>query len=188
MVGPCSSCCRAIERGRWTLLDEDAALDEGEFFAVATEYFFGRPVELAEQHPQLYDLLRVYYRQDPARRPSVAARLTRRTRAGHDLDRTPVPLPMLHRVRLIRYNHNRSGVGGERNLEDRYMATVSEIVAAAAQLDPEQFLELRRELDRLEQELWEAELDQTTAELEQAHVTDEDIDQMVMKRRRESRR
>jgi Mlc titration factor MtfA (ptsG expression regulator) len=60
--------CRAIERGRWTLLEEDAALNEGEFFAVATEYFLGRPVELAEQHPQLYDLLRTYYRQDPARR------------------------------------------------------------------------------------------------------------------------
>ena len=60
--------CRALERGRRTLLDEDAATNKGEFFAVATEYFFGRPVALAGQHPRLYELLRDYYRQDPGQR------------------------------------------------------------------------------------------------------------------------
>jgi Mlc titration factor MtfA (ptsG expression regulator) len=59
--------------GRATLLDRYGATNEAEFFAVATECFFERPVPLAQRHPQLYDLLRDYYRQDPAAR--VAGRL-----------------------------------------------------------------------------------------------------------------
>jgi len=62
--------CRAIEQGRRTFLRGDAAIDEGEFFAVATEFFFSRPVALAEHHPPLYEVLRDYYRQDPAQRPA----------------------------------------------------------------------------------------------------------------------
>src|SRR5262249_35377008 len=61
---------RASERGRATLLDDYGATDPGEFFAVATERFFDRPVEMREWHPNLYDLLRDYYRQDPATRLS----------------------------------------------------------------------------------------------------------------------
>jgi Mlc titration factor MtfA (ptsG expression regulator) len=59
---------RASERGRATLLDQYGATDEGEFFAVATECFFDQPVEMARRHPELYELLREYYRQDPATR------------------------------------------------------------------------------------------------------------------------
>src|SRR5262249_3994686 len=59
---------RAAERGRATLLDEYGADNAGEFFAVATECFFDRPVPLRERHPKLYELLRDYYRQDPAAR------------------------------------------------------------------------------------------------------------------------
>lgn len=40
----------------------------GEFFAVATEAFFTRPVDLRTFEPDLYTELRSYYRQDPARR------------------------------------------------------------------------------------------------------------------------
>ncbi len=40
-----------------------------EFFAVATERFFCRPVALAEAKPVLYGALREFYRQDPAVRP-----------------------------------------------------------------------------------------------------------------------
>jgi hypothetical protein len=58
----------ASERGRATLLDHYGATDEAEFFAVCTECFFDRPVEMRRQHPQLYDLLREFYRQDPAER------------------------------------------------------------------------------------------------------------------------
>jgi Mlc titration factor MtfA (ptsG expression regulator) len=54
--------------GRVTLLDSYGATDEVEFFAVASECFFELPVELKREHPHLYDVLRRYYRQDPAAR------------------------------------------------------------------------------------------------------------------------
>lgn len=56
------------EQGRATLLDQYGTKDEGEFFAVATECFFDKPMQLARRHPRLYELLRDYYRQDPAAR------------------------------------------------------------------------------------------------------------------------
>jgi MtfA peptidase len=45
-------------------------VNPGEFFAVATEVFFDRPLELAAETPELYAVLRDFYRQDPARRAS----------------------------------------------------------------------------------------------------------------------
>jgi hypothetical protein len=68
------------------------------------------------------------------------------------------------------------------------MKTVDQIVAAVSGLDAAQFLKLRRKLDRLEQKLWDAELKATTAKMATAHVTDKEIDRMVMRRRHESRR
>jgi Mlc titration factor MtfA (ptsG expression regulator) len=59
---------RASEHGHATLLDKYGTTNEAEFFAVATECFFDKPVQMARRHPQLYDLLREYYRQDPAAR------------------------------------------------------------------------------------------------------------------------
>jgi Mlc titration factor MtfA (ptsG expression regulator) len=58
----------ASEHGQATLLDQYGTTNEGEFFAVATECFFDRPVALRQRYPRLYELLRDYYRQDPARR------------------------------------------------------------------------------------------------------------------------
>jgi len=58
----------ATEAGQPTLLDEYGTTSVAEFFAVATECFFNRPLDMAEQHPGLYDLLRGYFRQDPAAR------------------------------------------------------------------------------------------------------------------------
>ena len=60
--------CQAAERGHATLLDPYGATNPAEFFAVATECFFENPVELGEQRPELYELLRAYYHQDPAGR------------------------------------------------------------------------------------------------------------------------
>ncbi len=68
------------------------------------------------------------------------------------------------------------------------MKTVDEIVAAAAKLSPEQLMRLRRRLDRLEKKVWEAELERTSEELKKARVTEEEIDRLVLRRRRESRR
>ena len=45
-----------------------ASVSPSEFFAVATETFFQRPVAFAEHKPELYDVLRDFYRQDPAAR------------------------------------------------------------------------------------------------------------------------
>ena len=56
------------EQGRPTLLDNYGTTNVGEFFAVATECFFDRPVELTNEHPRLYALLRDYFGQDPASR------------------------------------------------------------------------------------------------------------------------
>jgi hypothetical protein len=68
------------------------------------------------------------------------------------------------------------------------MVTVDEIVAAAEKLKLDQFLRLRGRLDRLEKRLWKAESARAGQELEAAGVTDEDIDRMIMRRRREGRR
>jgi Mlc titration factor MtfA (ptsG expression regulator) len=59
------------EDGRPTLLDDYGTKNEGEFFAVATECFFERPVEMSQRHRRLYEILRDYYRQDPAARTHV---------------------------------------------------------------------------------------------------------------------
>jgi Mlc titration factor MtfA (ptsG expression regulator) len=53
--------------GRTTVLDEYGATNPAEFFAVATECFFEKPRVLLKRHPELYDELKGFYRQDPAR-------------------------------------------------------------------------------------------------------------------------
>ena len=63
---------RDAEHDRPSALDEYGATNKAEFFAVATESFFEKPVQLEREHPALYGQLREFYRQDPARRtPSV---------------------------------------------------------------------------------------------------------------------
>src|SRR6266513_1084643 len=59
---------RDAEQDRPSALDEYGATNKAEFFAVATESFFEKPVELEREHPALYTQLRQFYRQDPARR------------------------------------------------------------------------------------------------------------------------
>jgi Mlc titration factor MtfA (ptsG expression regulator)/Tfp pilus assembly protein PilF len=54
------------EYHRPTLLDPYGATNPAEFFAVASECFFLRPVEMRRRHPQLYHLLAEWYRQEPA--------------------------------------------------------------------------------------------------------------------------
>jgi len=48
------------------LMDHYGATNPAEFFAVATETFFERPVEMAHQHRELYQELAGFYRVDPA--------------------------------------------------------------------------------------------------------------------------
>lgn len=51
--------------GRESLLDQYGATNPAEFFAVATETFFEQPRQMAQQHAELFELLRAYYRIDP---------------------------------------------------------------------------------------------------------------------------
>jgi MtfA peptidase len=61
------SALRAAEAaGRQTVLDTYGAMNEAEFFAVATETFFERPAVLRAHHPRLYRALQAFFRQDPA--------------------------------------------------------------------------------------------------------------------------
>jgi MtfA peptidase len=56
----------AVDGGEDTFLDPYAAEDESEFFAVASEEYFERPVMLRKSHPTLYRLLQEFYGLDPA--------------------------------------------------------------------------------------------------------------------------
>jgi MtfA peptidase len=63
---------RLADEGHKTFLDSYGATNEAEFFAVATEEFFDRPLALQTHSPDLYRLLGEYYRQDPAQREQRA--------------------------------------------------------------------------------------------------------------------
>jgi Mlc titration factor MtfA (ptsG expression regulator) len=56
-----------------SMLRSYAGTNPGEFFAVATETFFTRPVDLADRHPDLYTVFTDFYRQDPAARARAHA-------------------------------------------------------------------------------------------------------------------
>jgi MtfA peptidase len=58
--------CERVDAGEDTLLDPYGAEAEEEFFAVASEAFFVAPREFKAEHPRLYELLRGFFRQDPA--------------------------------------------------------------------------------------------------------------------------
>ena len=51
--------------GEETLIDHYGATSPAEFFAVVTETYFGKAVQLASQHPALFAELRDYYKVDP---------------------------------------------------------------------------------------------------------------------------
>jgi MtfA peptidase len=57
---------RVAEEGKQSILDTYGAENPAEFFAVATEAFFERPLELRAKHGALYEELRAFYDQDPA--------------------------------------------------------------------------------------------------------------------------
>src|SRR2546426_10003720 len=59
---------RDIAEDRGSALDEYGATNKAEFFAVATETFFEKPLQLEREHPELYGQLQQFYQQDPARR------------------------------------------------------------------------------------------------------------------------
>jgi MtfA peptidase len=64
----------AVERGRRDTIDSYGATNPAEFFAVITEAFFERPRQLRRKHPELYEQLARFYRQDPAEQDPSKAR------------------------------------------------------------------------------------------------------------------
>lgn len=48
-----------------TVMDNYGATNPAEFFAVATETFYEKPKQLQQDHTELYDLLKEYYKVDP---------------------------------------------------------------------------------------------------------------------------
>ncbi len=59
---------RRVAAGVPTPIDDYAAEDSGEFFAVASEAFFVHPGDLREAYARVYAQLSRFYRQDPAAR------------------------------------------------------------------------------------------------------------------------
>jgi Mlc titration factor MtfA (ptsG expression regulator) len=59
---------RETENGMHTFLNAYGATNEAEFFAVATEQFFDQPHLMIRNSPELYRVLKEYYRQDPVMR------------------------------------------------------------------------------------------------------------------------
>ncbi len=68
----CTPAYERVQAGE-SVLRGYAATNIAEFFAVATEAFFNRPVDLAEHEPDLYDVLRSFYEQDPVLRFALDA-------------------------------------------------------------------------------------------------------------------
>ncbi len=56
---------------RKSVFDHYGATNEAEFFAVAVETFFEKPQRLQREQPEVYDALRLYFRQDPLARLRV---------------------------------------------------------------------------------------------------------------------
>jgi MtfA peptidase len=53
-----------VANGYRVLINDYGLSSESEFFAVASEYFFQMPRELSELHPNVYELLLVFYQVD----------------------------------------------------------------------------------------------------------------------------
>ncbi len=61
-----ASLLRDIRRGRRGPIDEYGASSPAEFFAVVTETFFEKPIQLKRRNPELYEEFRKLYKLDPA--------------------------------------------------------------------------------------------------------------------------
>jgi Mlc titration factor MtfA (ptsG expression regulator) len=57
-----------LEKNHRHLIDAYGATNPAEFFAVVTEAFFEKSLQLKSRHPELYEQMCSFYRQDPASR------------------------------------------------------------------------------------------------------------------------
>ena len=70
---PYDDFCRRVDDGEETIIDPYASEAPAEFFAVLSESFFEIPDVVAGEYPDLYNLFRRYYRQDPLARQMKTA-------------------------------------------------------------------------------------------------------------------
>jgi Mlc titration factor MtfA (ptsG expression regulator) len=64
--------CRDVDSGIDLAIDEYAAENPAEFFAVMSEAFFESPAVVRAAYPEVYVQLAQFYRQDPALRSGPA--------------------------------------------------------------------------------------------------------------------
>jgi Mlc titration factor MtfA (ptsG expression regulator) len=57
-----------LEKNHRHLIDAYGATNPAEFFAVVTEAFFEKSLQLKNRHPELYEQMCSFYQQDPASR------------------------------------------------------------------------------------------------------------------------
>ena len=68
------------------------------------------------------------------------------------------------------------------------MSKLDGLIKEIRELKPDDYVRLQKRLLRHEQQLWDSELTQASERMDTDRITDSDIDQFVMRRRRESRR
>ena len=54
-----------LDHGQRSDIDSYGATNPAEFFAVITEMFFEKPRQMKDRHPELYEELKTFYKQDP---------------------------------------------------------------------------------------------------------------------------
>lgn len=69
-----------VDAGRGSDIDRYGATSPPEFFAVVTEMFFEKPAQLRRKHPELYETLADFYKQDPEKLTPPRADKARRGR------------------------------------------------------------------------------------------------------------
>ncbi|WP_339735394.1 M90 family metallopeptidase [uncultured Gimesia sp.] len=66
MTAEYQSLVSQLRHGHETFIDPYGATNPAEFFAVCSEHFFEQPHQMQEYSVDLYETLRMFYRQDPA--------------------------------------------------------------------------------------------------------------------------
>lgn len=59
--------CHQVEHGAATFIDPYGSTNPAEFFAVCSEHFFEQGVQMREYSVDLYETLKMFYQQDPAK-------------------------------------------------------------------------------------------------------------------------
>jgi hypothetical protein len=55
-----------VEHRANSVIDAYGAVSPAEFFAVATESFFEKPLQMKQKLPELYEQFKIFYNMDPA--------------------------------------------------------------------------------------------------------------------------